>query len=330
LSARGVDLAREPATRGEQANWWRRPERGSRLLLSWMAFVSLRLGRPLGRVILYGIAAYYFLFAPSVRRHMRGYLRRALGREPRARDRFRLILGFATSIHDRLYLLAGRYELFEVTVTGEDRILELLARPGGALLLGAHLGNFELVRIAGERRAGLTVTMAMYADNARKVNAILAAVAPANPPEFITVGHIDSMLRIRERLDAGALIGMLADRRLGDEPSLPVTFLGATAHFPISPMRVAAMLATRAVFMCGLYRGGNRYHVIFEPVADFSHTPRAERQAAIEAAVRRYAAVLERCCRTDPYNWYNFFDFWEEGRSEQTPSTARSKASGMS
>ncbi len=70
-----------------------------------MAFCSLRLGRTLSRSALYGIALYFFLFAPQARRHSRRYLRLALGRSPSARDRFRHILYFATTIHDRVYLI---------------------------------------------------------------------------------------------------------------------------------------------------------------------------------------------------------------------------------
>ena len=91
-----------------------------------------------------------------------------------------------------------------------------------------------------------------------------------------------------------------------------MSFLGATARLPIGPMRAAAMLRRRVIFMSGLYRGGNRYHVVFEPLADFSDTPPAQRRAAIEAAITRYAALLEHYCRSDPYNWFNFYDFWGE------------------
>jgi predicted LPLAT superfamily acyltransferase len=292
------------------AEWRRRPERGSRTLLRAMSHLSLSLGRPTGRVILYGIAAYFFVFAPKARTCMQDYLRRVLSRAPHAADRWRLILSFATSIHDRLYLLAERYQLFDITLQGEAMMKDLVAEGGGALLMGAHVGSFEVLRWIGERQPNLKVTMTMYEENARKLNEILAAVAPANPPDVIAVGHLDAMLQIRERLDRGALVGMLADRTLGSEAVLPVTFLGATAYFPIGPMRAAAMLGRRVIFMLGLYRGGNRYHVVFEPLADFTHTPRAQRQAAIEAAVTRYAALLEQYCRSDPYNWFNFFDFW--------------------
>jgi hypothetical protein len=297
------------------SEWRRRPERGSSILLRVMAWLSLRCGRGIGHPILHLIAAYFFLFAPRARRHMRDYLRRALGREPGAADRYRLILWFATTIQDRLYMLAGRDELFDVSLEGEALVREVAGGGSGAFLFGAHMGSFEILRTLGNRQQGLAVAMAMYEDNARKLNAVLAAAKPRDPPEIIALGHVDAMLKISERLDGGALVGVLADRTLGDEASLPVSFLGATAHLPLGPMRAAALLRRRVLFMLGLYRGGHRYHVIFEPLADFTHTTRAERAVAIEAAVRRYAGLLEQHCRNDPYNWFNFFDFWSSARS---------------
>jgi predicted LPLAT superfamily acyltransferase len=291
-------------------DWRRRPERGSRLALQLMARISMRIGRPAGRVLLYAIAAYFFVFAPAARRCMRDYLRRALGREPGARERFRHLMTFATCIHDRMYLLAERYQLFDVSLQGEQLMADLVAAGGGVLLMGAHMGSFEVLRWLGRHRTGLGLAMAMYEDNARKIKAMVAALAPRNPPEIIPIGRLDAMLQIRARLDQGALVGMLADRGIGEEDALAVSFLGATAYLPTGPMRAAAMLRRKVVFMLGLYRGGNRYHVVFEPLADFSATPPAQRRAAVEAAVARYAALLERYCRSDPYNWFNFFDFW--------------------
>jgi len=75
-------------------------------------------------------------------------------------------------------------------------------------------------------------------------------------------------------------------------------------------MRAAAILRRPVIFMAGLYRGANRYHVVFEPVADFSAVAPNGRDAAVRDAVERYAALLDRHCRRDPYNWFNFFDFW--------------------
>jgi predicted LPLAT superfamily acyltransferase len=292
------------------AEWIRHRERGSLWLLKIMAFLSLRLGRTLSRVILYLIAAYFFFFGPSARRHSRPYLRRALGRAPTARDRFLQILSFATTIHDRVYLMNEQFEKFNISLEGEAMVLAEASAGRGALLIGAHMGSFAVMHSLGRRQGRLRVSMAMYEDNARKISGILAAVNPTAVPDIVSLGRIDAMLSIAERLDQGGCVGVLADRTLGEEPTQAVTFLGKQAFLPLGPMRAAAILRCPVFFMAGLYRGRNNYHVVFERIADFSATAIGGRQAAMCAAIERYAAVLEQYCRSDPYNWFNFFDFW--------------------
>ena len=289
---------------------WAAPERGSALLLRVMIGLSLALGRRVARVLLYSVALYFFLFAPTARRHSRVYLRRALGRAPTAGDRYRQVFAFASTLLDRLYLLRGRDQLFALSTEGDALMRSLLARGTGAFLLGSHLGSFEIMRAIGQRESGLKVAMAMYEDNASRVRALFGAGDPAGAPEIIALGHMEAMLRIRDRLDEGSFVGMLADRTIGEAPAQPVSFLGYPALFPSGPMRAAAALRRPVIFMTGLYRGGNRYHVVFRQIADFSQAPRGAREQAVRAAIERYAAVLEEYCRSDPYNWFNFYDFW--------------------
>jgi predicted LPLAT superfamily acyltransferase len=291
------------------AEWVRHRERGSLFLLKVMVFLSLRCGRRLSRVILYGIAAYFFLFAPSARRQSRRYLRLALGREPKPRDGFRQVLSFATTIHDRLYLINEQYDLFNITSEGEQT---MLARSNGrgSLLLGAHMGSFEVAHSLSRQHSDLHVAMAMYEENARKISGILAAINPKLEPDIVSLGQLDAMLNISERLANGGYVGVLGDRTLGDEPVQAVTVLGKTAYLPTGPMRAAAILRCPVFFIAGLYRGNNNYHVVFEPVADFSASTVGSRNMAVRAAIERYAAMLDKYCRSDPYNWFNFFDFW--------------------
>jgi predicted LPLAT superfamily acyltransferase len=308
MGTKPAEVVREPRSR---ADWATSPERGSLTLLRMMTFVSLRLGRPVGRFILFFIAAYFFLFAPSARVHSLDYLRRALRRPPTARDRFRQVHAFASIILDRLYLVNERYDLFNVSVEGEGLMAEQLSCGRGALVMGAHFGSFEILSAIGRRRRGMRLAMAMYEANARKVSGMMKALNPKNRAEIIALGKLDAMLRIREWLEGGGFVGFLADRRLGTEPGVVVEFLGRPALFPLGPMRAAALLRRRVFFMVGIYRGANRYHALFEPLADFSETGPAEREAAVEAAIHRYASLLEKHCCNDPYNWFNFFDFWQ-------------------
>lgn len=298
----------------EQAppSWMRQQERSNLAILRLMVWISLTFGRATGRVVLYGIALYFTLFSPKARRASRAYLTRALGRWAEWADGYRHVLSFATTIHDRVYLLNERFDLFDIEVVGAPALHEALARQPGALLIGAHLGSFEVLRAAGRGRAGLKVAMLMYEENARKINATLEAINPRATQDIIPLGRIEAMLEARDKLEAGYLVGMLADRSLGDDATVEYPFLDAPAHFPVGPWRLAAMLRRPVFFMAGLYLGGNRYQLHFVPLADFSATPAGQRDDAIAGAMQRYADCLTRFCRLAPYNWFNFFDFWRE------------------
>jgi predicted LPLAT superfamily acyltransferase len=291
------------------ADWVRASERGSLPLIRFMVWMSLRLGRPATRVLLRIIAAYFLVFGGASRRAIVAYLRRCLGRDPSLAEQYRVYFTFASTLHDRVYFLKGRFELFDIERHG----LELFDA-GGALLMGAHLGSFEVMRACGRALAGRRVVMAMYEENARQINGVLAAVDPSAMQDVVALGRIGSMLELGERLEEGAMVGLLADRTLGAEPTIRVTFLGEPASFPTGPMRMAAALRRRVIFMSGLYRGANRYEIRFEPLADFSDlegASRAERDARVRAAVESYVRRLEHYCREAPDNWFNFHDFWK-------------------
>jgi predicted LPLAT superfamily acyltransferase len=290
----------------EQADWRNQPERGSPRLLRFMLWLSRRLGRRLSRIALYPIALYFFLFAPTARRASQAYLARVFNRPARKKDVFQHFLTFASTIHDRVYLLDNPTGVIAIDCPHGA----LFDAPAGAILIGAHLGSFEALRAIGKGKAQRRVSMLMHADNAKKINALLVIANPAAADDIIVLGQVDSMLTTQTRLAEGHLIGMLADRSLPGDTLRLCPFLGTPAGFALGPFRVAALLKQPVYFMAGLYLGGNRYRVHFEPLADFTHTDRRDRTRAIQIAQDRYVALLESHCRAHPYNWFNFYDFW--------------------
>jgi predicted LPLAT superfamily acyltransferase len=281
------------------APWRRQPERSHRFALRLMRWIALGLGRGAARLVLHPVSAYFLLFAPRARRASHAFLGRALGRRATAADLYRHFYAFAATVLDRVYLLHERFDLFDIELHDEP------APDTGLLLMGAHLGSFEALRAAGRRRGALRVSMVMYEDNARMLNEMLAAISPAARQDVIALGRLDSMLRVRDCIAAGGVAGVLADRGLDNDDTRALPFLGALARFPLGPMRMAALLRCQVVFMAGLYLGGNRYALHFEPIADFTSAAPAP-----EAALASYVACLERHCRAAPYNWFNFYDFW--------------------
>lgn len=301
-----------------QADWAQMHERSNPFALRVMSFVVRVCGRRVARWALHPIALYFLLAASGPRRCARRFLSRALGRPAHALDLYRHLHCFAATVLDRVYLLRGRLDLFDIRIERESVIDATLSEGRGAFLLGAHMGSFEALRAVGASRPGLAIAMVMYPDNARLIHGALAALAPEHAPRIISLGRSDSTLAIRDWLDAGGLAGVLADRAppagARCAGTVRLSFLGKEATFSDGPFRLAQLLRRRVIFMAGLYRGGNRYDVRFETLADFSagSESAAERERRVQEAVRAYAARLEALALECPYNWFNFYDFWDE------------------
>ncbi len=292
-------------------NWTNNPARGNMFMLRFITWCSMKLGRRATRSVLYLIAAYFLLFAPKSRRASRAYLERALDHPAGLRDIYRHFFTFAATIHDRIYLINRRFDLFDFEIHGEELLRTLLADGNGLFLIGAHLGSFEVISAVGKKHTDLRVAMLMHEANAQKINAVLAAINPQSVQDIIGLGRIDAMLKVRERLNDGCAVGMLADRTPGNDTLYPVQLLGNKANLPGGPFRMAALLKRPVIFMTGLYMGGNRYAIHFDHLADFSSTPSGGRDAAMQEAITRYAELMDKYCRKAPYNWFNFFDFWQ-------------------
>jgi predicted LPLAT superfamily acyltransferase len=301
-----------------KAAWAEREERGSVWLLRFMAWLASTLGRPVARLVLHPITAYFVLFSPTARRHSIRYMRRALGREPSWADGYRHVHTFAGVVLDRLYFARGDVAQFNLQHSGGALLDAALGHGQGAVMLGAHLGSFEALQAVGERHAHQRVAMVMYPANAQNIQRVLNALAPTHTLKIITIGHPGTTLAIRDWLGDGGVVGMLGDRLLqegqdhGDVQRLP--FLGHDAPFGLGPLRLAMMLRQRVFFMSALFRGGKRYEVRIEPLADFSERPAdaAARDAQLHAALQAYVHKLEALCVEAPYNWFNFHDFWLE------------------
>ena len=291
--------------------WLRRKERGSTPVIRLMVWVALGLGRPAARLVLPAICLYFVLFSGDARRASAQYLGRALGRCATAVDIFRHYHAFASCVLDRVFFLKNRSDEFDLRIHGEEIVTDILATGSGCILLGAHMGSFEVLRAVGRNQRNLRVNMVMYEENAQKVSAVLNAINPALAKDVINLGRPDSFITVQRCLEDGHFIGVLADRSLTDERRMARPFLGAPAQFSVNPFRMIAILQKPVVLMVGLYRGGRRYDIHFERLAESGEIPRRPDPEALDGLIGRYVARLEHYCRIAPYNWFNFFDIWK-------------------
>ena len=305
-------LLRDPAPAAASPHWSERREGGGRFALWLIRTIGLHLGRRAARAFLYPITLYFFFRRGPERRASRAFLSRAFGKPARTWAVLRHIHCYAATILDRVFLLSRSTRGFDIRIHGLDQLETQIAPGRGVLLLGAHIGSFEALRVLAESRPELRVRMIMDRGQTPALTTLLHALNPVVASMVIDVGGAgaDIALAIRDAAQDAALIGLLGDRARPGEATHEAQFYGAPAAFPIAPYLIASALELPVVLCFGLYRGGNRYDVHFETLAERIVISRAERGARLADWTQRYAARLQHYTQLDPYNWFNFYDFW--------------------
>lgn len=311
-TAGAVGALRGRAPAGSAAGgvgWTRVGEKGSRLGIWFVVWFCRVFGRAFTRLLLRPVVLYFVALAPVARRASRDYLRR-MGQPHRFRDVYAHCLRFAHTTLDRMFFVLGRADLFRVTRTGSHHLTELMRQGRGALLFGAHVGSFEAMLGVAEHNA-VPLNIVGYFKNARLLNDVLQKLNPNAHARLITVEPgIDFVLRLKERIDAGELVALLADRVGLGERAVEVDLLGGRVSLPVGPYLLASILRCPIYLTFGLFHEPNRYDLYCEPFAERVELPRTDRERAARDYVERYAQRLEHFCRLAPDNWFNFYDYW--------------------
>ena len=313
-------------------SWKQRPEGGSPGAIRLILAIARGGGRGLARLCLYPITAYFLCTRASERRASRAWLSQVSARPASLWAVARHIHAFSSTILDRVFLLGGRTQAFDIRVHGLEPLEALLDQGRGALLFGSHLGSFDALRVLARRRPGLQVRVVLD----RSQNPVLTEIFDSLDPA-LAAAVIDGAapgpaiaLEIQHALQSGALVALLVDRAQVREETEAVPFMGRPARLPLSPWRLALALHAPVLLCFGLYRGGNRYDLHFEPFLDPLVAPapaRGERAAWVRRQVAAYALRLEHHARGAAYNWFNFFDFWNDDDAP-APTGPRTPAPG--
>ncbi len=292
--------------------------------LTFLAYLAgWRLAHALPERVAYGLAEGLGTVAAHLWRRKRAVVERNLarvtGEQPgserldalvteafRSYARYWLEL-FRLSAEDRGYLL----ERFKVS--NLERLDAVLARGRGAVVVVAHLGNWD----AGGAWAGATGRKVATVAEVLKPRRLFDLFCEQRARLGMTVYPAERGVgaKLVKAAEQGYVVAILADRDLSRR-GVEVEFFGARTTMPTGPASIA-MRAGVPILVAGVYGvrlpGGKRgwEAEIAEPI----ELPANGGREAVVELTRRVALRLERFVARRPEEWHVFQPFWTEDRA---------------
>lgn len=300
-------------------------------LLFWIYRV---LGRTPFRLCLYPVVLYYWAAKPLARQSSLEYLRRlhahqrlqgtSVGREPGAWQSLQHLLAFADTILDKLLAMSGGLGGDALRSVGEEGLLALKDQGRGAIIVTGHVGCMELCRVSAERHRGVRLNVLVHTVHAERFNRLLQRLHPDSPVRLIQVTEISpaTAIMLADKVAQGEYVAIAGDRvPVSHSTTVPATFLGAQARWPVGPYVLAALLKCPLYAMACVRENdavhGDGYVLRVQRLAESVVLPRGRREEAMACYAQEFATWLETVLARSPMAWFNFFPFWRQ--AEQPP-----------
>lgn len=309
----------ETPREADRTSWSVHTERGSWWLLRFVIAAIRKLGSAPLRPLVPLIALYFVFFSGKARMASRDYIDRMRRMSadlpgPAFGQTYRHLRTFAFVILDRLELWSGAIDRFDIRLHGEQCMRELIERKQGAMLVGAHLGSFDVLRLIA-RKYGIQVNVIMYTGNAELINRAFEELDPSARVRLIELDPhaFSTALEIRKCVNRGEFVAMLGDRvhpSGAERRQMRLDFLGQPASFAQGPFLMAAILGIPLIMSIALRRGFRQYDGYLTSISEGGQIPRSRRQEVIRGWLTEYVELLEGYCMKAPLQWFNFYDFW--------------------
>lgn len=252
------------------------------------------------------VAAYYFLFLKQSNRAIYYYFRERLG-YPAFKSRrmvFRSYYTFGQTIIDKVAISSGLSDRFTFEFDGIEILQSLLAEQQGAVLISAHIGNFEIAEhFFGQLDLNFRINQVTTDLEHSAIKEYLESISKKPSVRTILIKEdLSHIFEINAALARAELVCFTGDRFVEGTRHLRGNLLGEAAHFPAGPFLIASRLNVPVVFVYVMKESDTHYHLY----ARRSQASRRDPQGVLEEYTKSVSAMLERY----PLQWFNYFDFW--------------------
>jgi lauroyl/myristoyl acyltransferase len=273
--------------------------------------VARRLSWPAARWLVRRIAGLNFAVDSRARRAAAANMRVVLGGRPEVEVRRaarRLFDNFAMTVAELLGAAPGAFERLcaGVEISGEDAVRERLGRGRGAVVVGAHLGNWELAGACLGRLGAPHGCLALSYEHPAIARRFLSC------RRALGMNPVDVRLDLRAALDIlrrGGAVGVVGDRLYGGS-AVEARFFGRSVRFPAGPARLAIHSGADLIPLFVVRRPEGGYRIRWHP--PISLPKEGGEDERIRAATQEFGRALEQEVRMSPEQWVCFFPFFQQ------------------
>jgi predicted LPLAT superfamily acyltransferase len=253
----------------------------------------------------------YYALSEASSSHAVRIFRRHLGKKTSFADVYKHFFSFGVNLIDRYAFLIGKQSLFKFESIREDLIVSALEGKKGAILLGAHIGNWEIAGNLLSDRIQADIHYVMVDAEKSDVRNVLQNALQHRKIKAIPVGTdgLELMMSVRNALKNNGLVCMHGDRTVGQKDA-EHSFLGEPVRFPLGPFAIAAATGAPIIPVIVTKHGLLKYTFKAYAPMQFDGVTAENRDKYIFTAMERYVGILEQVVKESPYQWFNFYDYW--------------------
>jgi predicted LPLAT superfamily acyltransferase len=290
-------------------NWNASKERSTPFALRLICWFAINISRSFARLWLYPITLYFFLTSSKVRRASKNYLRRAeLSGGHNSIQILKHVYYFSAVILDRVYFITGRTDQFDIKIFNEGLVSELVKNDLGFILLGSHVGGFDILQYLTPKYGQAKIMMDVSHNS--MITDILYNLNPIMFDAIIDTNSDNVLLNIKESLDDSKFVAILADRKVNNQKLIKGSLLGGEIDISKLPFSLAHILKKPMIVFFGIYVGGNKYEIHFKELRGSFKGNRSSREDDIKKDVQLYMSHIQDMLEKHPFNWFNFYDYW--------------------